>query len=131
MAFFLSLFFFLLKGNDHLHAYYNLSGYAPAKLSPKSEQASLGSVKNSQTQIRKSASSGAEDDAISAIEEMEDDDDFTPSRKYVEISNYFLTLFYNQVSGSFNQYRKDRLPFCKHFSYTSSYQYIIYRVIRI
>ncbi len=132
IAFFFSVFFLLLSGNNQLcaHPHHNRICCTTAKLSQKSEQAGLGSVKNSQTQIRTSVSSDVADDAINATDEMDDDDDFIPFRKYIEINKYFLTS-YNQISGKFNQYQKECLPFCKHFSYVSSHKYILYRVFRI
>ena len=126
------MFFLLVKGNDHSYAHHHHVYHAPITLTPKSAQPGSGSVTKSETQIcQSSAPSDTEADTIDVTDEIEDDDDFIFSRKYVDISNYFLTFFYNQLSGNLNLYQKDRLPFCKHFSYASSSKYIVYRVIRV
>ena len=77
----------------------------------------------------KATSSPSDRDGINATELEEDD--FSASRKFVEITNYFLSFFYKAIAGNSGQHQKDRLPFCKHFSYSSSYKYLTQRVIRI
>ena len=134
ITFFLSLVFLLLGGTNHLHARTNdhRTCYALPQRSVKSELARMHVVKYSPPIIRKSTFSGAAHQKIKATEVKEEDEsESESSRKLVAISNYFISLLYDQVFGHFHRYLKDSIPFCKHFSYTSSYKYIIQRVIRI
>lgn len=132
-TFLLSLFFLFPGEHNHLYAHTdtNLINAVLAKVFEKSVKASLLKVDNRKTSISKDDASNTETDAINATELVDDDDDSISSRKYVEITNHNITFFYTQVSGPFCQYLKNRLPVCKHFSYTSSCKYILYRVIRI
>lgn len=131
-TFLLSLFFLLVRGHDHLHAHssYDRSSYSPIKIPEKLGQGGVASVKDGESVIRKENSSGADDDLISATE-LEDDDELISPRKFVDISNYFITLYYAHASAYLDRSLKNRLPFCKHFPYTSSDKYIIQRVIRV
>lgn len=132
ITFFLSLCFLLLRGGDHLYAHtsQNHSRYSPAELPKRSEQSGLGTVKNTQSAIRKADQSGAQDEAISATE-TEDDEEWISPRKYVQITNYFINFFYAHLTGLAHRGLNNRFPFCKHFSYTSSDIYIVQRVIRV
>ena len=103
--------------------------FSPAHLPGATKKAISGSVKNNQA-FHKAASSNLITDGINATE-MEDDDDFEASRKYLEISGYFLNFLHAQVSGDAHRYLKDRLPFCEHFSFTASDKHIVQRAIRI
>ena len=47
------------------------------------------------------------------------------------LPKYFFTLAYASLLIYFYSYFKNRLPFCKHLSYASSYKYILQRVLRI
>lgn len=62
---------------------------------------------------------------------IEDDDEQTVSWKQVLPAKVFTSPDYSSLLISFHHYQKNRLPFCKHFSYTSSYKYILQRVLRI
>lgn len=60
-----------------------------------------------------------------------EDEDFVFSKKSVVFVSYFITLATIFCFGySFNPF-KNRLPFCTHFSYTSSHLYLQQRVLRI
>ena len=61
----------------------------------------------------------------------EDEEEFVIARKHIELVNYFVTLAYASILVHFYNYLKNRLPFCKHLSYKSSYKYILQRVLRI
>lgn len=126
ITFFLSLFFLLPGGYDHLYAIC----YTTAKPAAKAEQATLSASKSSHFLIKKATSSDVENEAVNATE-REDDDELPSERKLVEINNYFISFFYTHSHGYFHSYLKDRLPFCKHFSYTSSGKYIVQRAIRV
>jgi len=62
---------------------------------------------------------------------VEDDDDLVIARKFIAPTKYILIPDYASLVVSFYSYSKTRLPFCKHLSYTSSYKYILQRVLRI
>jgi len=62
---------------------------------------------------------------------VEDDDDLVITRKLVAPTKYTLIPDYSSLVVIFYSYSKSRLPFCKHLSYTSSYKYILQRVLRI
>lgn len=132
ITFFLSLCFLLIRGYDHLYAraYNNPTCYSPAKLSAGSELGGLDNEKDKQTVIHKATSSDSETEAINA-RETEDDEELIAPRKYVEITNYFITFLQAHLAGDGSCYLKSRLPICEHFSYTSSDKYIVQRVIRV
>jgi hypothetical protein len=61
----------------------------------------------------------------------DDDEEFVVTRKFAELTRYYVTLAYASILVHFYNYLKNRLPFCKHLSYSSSYKYILQRVLRI
>jgi hypothetical protein len=78
-----------------------------------------------------SSSTGKLHDKVKAVE-IEDDDESMPFRKYTETVQYGITFFYTQVPGyDTHQHYNNRLPFCDHFSRSSSHKFIVNRVIRI
>jgi hypothetical protein len=130
VTFLLSTFFLLVRGNAHLyaHATHDRTCYCPAQLPEKSKDAV--SANQSQNNITKACTNSTSNDGFNATE-LEDEDDFIAFRKFVEVTNYFLSFFYAHVLGNDSQYVKNRLPVCEHFSYSSSCKYIMQRVIRI
>jgi hypothetical protein len=62
---------------------------------------------------------------------IEDEDDLIVTRKFSVPVKYILLPDYNQLLVTFYNFPNNRLPFCTHFSYTSSYKYILQRVLRI
>lgn len=130
LTLFLSLLFLLLRGDSNLssHANHNISFHL-ARHFQRPEQANSVTTKNIRTVIEDATVPGEENEFVNATET--EDDELIAPRKYTEISNYFFTFFYSHLSGYFNQYLNNRLPFCKHFSYTSSNKYIVQRVIRV
>jgi hypothetical protein len=62
---------------------------------------------------------------------LEDDDDLVVTRKLsTPVKLLFIPDYASTLVTYFN-FPKNRLPFCKHFSYTSSCKYILQRVLRI
>lgn len=61
----------------------------------------------------------------------DDDDEVNNSRKQIITSKYAFALAYSFTLHHFYKHPETRLPFCSHFSYTSSYKYIFQRVLRI
>jgi hypothetical protein len=131
IIFLLSLNFPLLQGNYQLHASTDNHDSHYAHLNTlTTTQARLDVTEINQAVLSNASLPYSTDETLTA-EELEDDENIMPSRKYVKITNYFLTLFYNSLSGTISLHQKNRLPFCKHFSYFSSPKYIVQRVIRI
>jgi hypothetical protein len=62
---------------------------------------------------------------------IEDDDDIVLARKLAVPIKYILLPDYSSSVHVVYSFQKSRLPFCKHFSYTSSPKYIFQRVLRI
>jgi hypothetical protein len=77
--------------------------------------------------IKNTSLSEKKEDFIS----IEDDDDLASTRKYVLVVKSFITVAYTSILIDFYNTFKNRLPFCKHLSYTSSYKYILQRVLRL
>lgn len=66
------------------------------------------------------------DHKIKAVEIQEDDE--SDSNKKNQGAEY---TSFSSYSGDIHQHLTSRLPFCKHFSYSSAQKFIINRVIRI
>lgn len=136
VKFFLSLCVLLVGGYSQLYAYayQDCVCFSPIKTPKKSEEANFCSIqKSSAAFIIQSAASGKEkatyqiDIAEKEIEEYES----ASSKKFLEISNYFTTLFDAQSVGNLFDDLKS-LPLGKHFSYISSYRcYLVLQVFRI
>ncbi|MFL5745967.1 MAG: hypothetical protein ACJ751_14940 [Niastella sp.] len=61
--------------------------------------------------------------------EVDDDDDLRASKK--NVGTICISFLYTEASDCTTMFRKSSLPFCEHFSLTSSFKFIIHRVIRI
>jgi len=80
--------------------------------------------------IRNSVPSRTKKDRIKAkATEVEDDDDVSPGRKHLLLSDYYIC--YPQQPALFCTHFKYPLPFCIHFSYLSTDKFIVNRTIRI
>lgn len=67
-------------------------------------------------------------DKLKATED-DDDDDLRASKK--NLGTVCISFLYTEGSDDSHKFRKSSLPFCEHFSLTSSFKFIIHRVIRI
>lgn len=131
----LTMSFLLLWGNSHLHAYTyrnGVSGIGQTQLN-KVSQIDAAAFQDEREFVYSDVDSGAENqyDKTSDTEVEEDDDESVSLKKYAEITNFCAAFFYTQLAGYYNGLHNHRLPFCKHFSYSSSFRYIILRTIRI
>lgn len=125
---FLALCFLLLKGYGHLYADTD-QDYLYRSLQQHSESSvQVTPPQNDQALLSNAPSSGAKKEKIKATE-VEDEEESFSGRKHLLISTYFL--FNPQEPASYYSYLKNPLPFCNHFSYSSSYKFIIHRVIRV
>ena len=68
-------------------------------------------------------------DKLKATEVDDDDDDLRASKK--NLGSICISFLYAEASDCLHLFRKSSLPFCEHFSLTSSFKFIIHRVIRI
>jgi|GEM_PF-672828 len=141
IVFFLSLCFLLLKGHTDVYAdvqhhspgysivYHDSFSYAPAQYIEKKQQAQLENIDRNFPVIKDNSLNDKKEEFVSL--EEDDDDDSVFSRKYVLLAKYFITLTYASILICFYNYFKNRLPFCRHLSYSSSYKYILQRVLRL
>ncbi|WP_316791870.1 hypothetical protein [Pedobacter frigoris] len=130
IVFVLFLSFQLLKGNDTACAgvHQNSNKYSPAQQIKKQQPARLGSENPGFPVVKNTNLSEQKEEFVTLEDE---NDDLVFSRKYVLAAKFFITLAYASVLVYFYQQFKNRLPFCKHLSYTSSYKYILQRVLRL
>ena len=132
VIFFLSLIFLVLKGNNSAQAevHSSISSYSPAQHIGKTENNKISSVIQD-SPLYKNNSFTDNTDELMSIENEDDGEDFSFTGKQLLATNYFITLVLISVLVSFHNYLKNRLPFCRHLSYTSSYKYILQGVLRL
>lgn len=129
IAFVLFLSFLLLKGNDMAYAGIRQnSKYSPAQQINKTQPTRLGSADPGFPIIKHTSQNEQKEEFVTLEDENED---LVFNRKYVLLAKYFVTLTYASALICYCQHFKNRLPFCKHLSYTSSYKYILQRVLRL
>ncbi|ETZ23895.1 hypothetical protein [Pedobacter sp. V48] len=130
VVFFLSLCFFLLGGSDYVYAgaHDSTSSHSTVQKIEKSHQETLLMANQGLPEVKSSTIGDKKEDFISVEDE---DDDLVSVRKSILPAKYFATLTYASTLIYSNAYFKNRLPFCKHLSYTSSYKYILQRVLKI
>jgi hypothetical protein len=135
ISFFLSLLILLSNGFKQGYAYNHQDNYySHAKNHKALEDARLGTFPNRRDCIDPSSSFPIATNFLLAIIETEvEEEELSHSRKYLEISSYYVSLFNPQAFGYFLHYLKKRLPFCRHFSYlTSDWSlFTIFQVFRI
>ena len=128
---FLLLFFLVITGSNPVSnsVHHNKTSYQPTQNIVKAQQSRLEYANLGLPLIINDNLNQKKDDLISLADD--DDDDIVFSRKLVVAAKQFVALSYTFVSVHFYNYHKNRLPFCRHFSYTSSIKYIIQRVLRL
>ena len=137
VRFLLSLCFLLLIGYGHVHAHMRQNSlcYSPIKIRKGAEHTNVCTLQNRNTFISASSSSPKKRKLKIRIPDMERrEDDLITSEKYLEISNYFTTIFNVQpTAGYFFHNRRNSLAFFKDFSYCSLHRclYLILKVARI
>ncbi|WP_214225974.1 hypothetical protein [Pedobacter sp. B4-66] len=130
ILFLLSLCFLLLGRSDHAYAgaHQNTASYSSALNTEKPQLTKFINTAQDLPVIKSNCFSEQREDFISVENE---DEDFVSARKSALPVKYIITLAYASILNSSSNYVKNRLPFCKHFSYTSSYKYILQRVLKI
>jgi hypothetical protein len=131
IVFFLSLCFLLLIGRTDAFAgiHRDTFNYSSAQYIGKKQQAQLENLNLNFPVIKDNGFNDKKEEFVSL--ENEDDDDSLFSRKQVLLAKYFITLAYASLLICFYNYFKNRLPFCRHLSYSSSYKYLLQRVLRL
>jgi hypothetical protein len=125
----LFLFSLLLKTHDNVYAgvRHNSTHYSQTQHIQKAAKAQLGNVDGRHFIKRNTVL--IEEKEFFGIENEDDTQVF--SRKDVLLSDSSVIIVYASILFCFYYYQKKRLPFCKHFSYTASYKYILQRTLRI
>lgn len=127
-AFFLSMCFLLFWGYNYAHAgtHHKKISYIPSRSIDKPQKAKLDDIN---VAILKHSSPSHDKEFFLNIEDEESDFAFT--RKYVLLVKWVAVISCTFVLGYLFNYNYQRLPFCRHLSYNSSYKYIVQRALRV
>lgn len=131
IRFILSLYFLFWGG--YAHAIQGHLGYSRKRIAQSSVHASYSRQEGGEVRVSKARSSDTGNkvnDVIIAVE-MEEDDEPVSSKKQGGAGHYSISYLYAPEPEGDHCYLSNRLPFCEHFSRTSSYKFILHRVIRI
>jgi hypothetical protein len=126
-----SLCFFLSGGrvnSAYAVANHNKVTYTPAHQVQELQQIDRFSD-NKDAAIFRAAGANDEDKLLFSSEN-EDENDLS-ARKYILLTKYSLILTYTFILSNLCVCVKDRIPFCSHLSYISSYKYIVQRALKI
>ncbi len=127
---FLSLCFFLLKGYDSIYTklHYDTHHFTVAQEINKKQLLHPEVANLKPLFINNSTFSEKKEDFLSV---EDDDEDLVFARKYVLISNFFITLAYVSFFIIFCRHLKSLFPFDRQLLHTSSNKYILQRSLRI
>jgi len=130
VVFFLSLCFLILgkHGYAYVGTHHSANSHSPAQHIEKLQPTKFINTTQDLPTVKSNTFSEKREDFLSVENE---DEDFVSARKSTLPVKYILTLAYAPALIYSNNYVKNRLPFCKHLSYTSSYKYILQRVLKI
>jgi len=127
----------LLNGYSHLHARTSECAILSIVNDQKSEQVVLCTADNDASGLR-FISLGTDKRRfelsvpfIENRENEEEDDESVSLRKRIESGSYSTAIFSTYTLGYFFNYSKKILSFQSSFSYSSSYQYLLFQVFRI
>jgi hypothetical protein len=131
--FILCLFFILLKGSEPAHAtgHDTLRSYSAALHIDGQDQPRSLNMRLAMLPLRNHNISDKKESLSIDFDDDDVQEDFLVVRKYMLPITYFFTLASLSIFNLFYSHTKNRLPFCTHFSYTSSRKYILQRVLRI
>jgi hypothetical protein len=132
-VFFLCLFFSLLHGSEAVHAagHDTLRSYSAALHLNRQEQTPTLKMRLASLPVRNHHLSEKKESLTIDFDDDDEQEDFIFARKYVLPLTFFITLVSLSILTALYATVKHRLPFCAHFSYTSSHKYILHRVFRI
>ncbi|MGY4385299.1 hypothetical protein ACVWYN_002337 [Pedobacter sp. UYP24] len=127
---FLSLCFFLFKGYDSIYKrlHYGTHHSIIAQQIDKKKLLNT-EVSNHKSILTNHNSVSEKKEDFLSVED--DDEDIAIARKYVLLTNYYITLAYVSVFILFCRQLKSRLPFGSQLLHTSSNKYILQRSLRI
>lgn len=135
VKFLLSLCLFLLQGYGHLYARkaQPVSCHALVKIPQVAAQVKCATLPRGELCLIHTPSSSPVkiDDTVKVTEIEEDEDESVSVRKSAELCHSTITFLRVQASEQIVCSHKARLPFCKHFSYTSSYRHILLCTFRV
>ena len=132
IKFIISLCFLLWGG--YAHAYQRRMCNAPKRFFETTIRANLPGEQHDQVLVSKPRPSNAGNkagDTIIATEIEEEDDEAGSYKKRSLAGHGCISFFDGQAPGNIPLYLNAPLPFCEHFSYSSSDKFILHRVIRI
>ncbi len=127
---FLFLCFHLVGGSDCAHASARNEKvcFLPVRDLEKTHQVESATANHDSLLTVNTSLSGENRNLISVEDEDENEDII---KKHISQDRYFLAFCYAFVSDSRFSFLAERLPSCKHLSYTSSCKYIVQRALRI
>ena len=134
---FFSLCFLLLSGysNTYAHPLSDLTPKTALSALEKSEKASVSILQNSRTlTIRHSVPVKENDNyrlKATEIEEENETEKSSSSKKHLSIGSYLATFFYAQTTDNLCRCIKIRLSFSKHFPFASLSRHLEFGVFRI
>jgi hypothetical protein len=131
--FLLCLFFILLKGSEPAHAagHDTLRRYSAVLHTDRLQQTSPFGMRLALLPVRSHNISDKKETLSLDVDDDDEQEDFLYAGKSVMPVTFFITLAWLSISAASYSYIKNRIPFCGHFSYTSTYKYILQRVLRI
>jgi hypothetical protein len=132
-VFFLCLFFSILNGSKAAHAagHDTLRSYSPALHVDQHEQNPSLKMRLALLPVRNHLVSEKKESLSIDFDDDDEQEDFIFASKYVLPIAYFITITALSIISGFSLIIKNRLPFCAHFSDTSTPKYIRQRVLRI
>ena len=130
VIFFLFLCVHLVGANHYAYASARNQNvcFSPAPDREKTHQVENATANQGYLIILNTSLSGENPNFISVEDDDENEDII---KKHVSRARYFLAFCYTFISNSRFSFLAERLPSCKHLSYTSSCKYIIQRALRI
>jgi hypothetical protein len=132
-ALFLFMFFTILFGSETASAagHDTLRSYSPAMHMDKQEQSGNLKMRLASLPVKSNHLSEKKESLTIDFDDDDEQEDFIFAGKYIVPLAYFITLASLSVLTALYATVKNRLPFCAHFSETSSRKYILQRVLRI
>ncbi|GAA4800196.1 hypothetical protein GCM10023231_31210 [Olivibacter ginsenosidimutans] len=124
----LSSFLFRISDKNYAHLAHNRDVYTSYKPIKLFVQFKSNKIAHSYAIIR----NGDFEEHETEVFNVESEDDSPVfARRDVLISDNALAIIYTSLLHCYHAYLKEKLPFCTHLTYISSYKYILQRVLRI
>jgi len=121
------------QGFLHAHTHQHYIHASSIKIPGRPTRTGFGIVQNSV--IATISSAGEKENyelkPFVVCDDNDDDDELTSVKKHAGADHGSAPIFLAQTSGHFCIYSKKILPFYKHFSYTGSCRYLVFRAFRV